>query len=1380
MATPAVDELVDEGVATDIPVGDGLVDEGEAPIATPLVRQPQTLTSLEAFEESGKQWDIAVKNNISLDDTRIHEHVLGKNVSVTREPPIGFMESLKNTQVREKIPFIGSLYTAQRIGLVIHAVRRLNNESLYEQDFERDAADLKAARQGDPFAIMRPWGPLVTDTKQARIDDIRRVEEWVVELEERQRRGITIGGRIAEGIVELPGFMVEFLLTGPFFKSASVTAKTAARKVLGRLADKGVGRLAVRVAGAGFGTLARTGVNIPRVLAGAAEQMSPDISVTPEGAMVFTEATTSPWSALARSFGDLYIENLTEVSGRAIGEAVAGASRLVGGKLAKQFPKLSSYTEELAKSWLAKNPSKTISQFLKTTSTKVGYDGILEEMGEERLGSVLRAATGLGEWDDVVPSYEDLLVEAGIFSVIPVGIVISRQVPRVKKVVPGGEPIIMEGVVVRQALGKPVTTEDLIRNPTIWISLFESEKNTKLSEEQNAAALEFIKERISDTVIPDVRRRKIIATLPDDFEEFVEGLQAAANILSLRAPTEEIQKKEKAIGFADPKTTRPGATTLINDAAVESVTIARDLTDTAIKSTKASSNLLKRNVAKAIDHIGTLGSGGKKISKDMDDIAFEAQRNSNVDLLAIKKAYGKMSHADRVKVSKLMNGYIKESEVSQQVAIARDAILDVLDRGMHEANKVGIRRKVSGESLELKGVGKAAPQVLNRKGIKFFKTLDKKGMGSEAVLQMAERMINEGQATSIEDAVTKLQQFRDSQLRGINPYFERTRIELPEEFIEWDGLNTLPRLLEKNWLTIEGVRKWGWDTTAKSFPKANVAIEVIRKEFGEKEADRIQRFINASFLGKTTASLDSQQLTQAMRDFQFITKIALSPVTILRNMADRLPKGQTAGGLLANIDALKAYPPVLNNFIEGSRRIEKNIIKSGAAFGHTAMAEDFEAGTQVKNIIGLPFSASELGNQIHIALVRKFQMERDINSLIAAQGKTGILYKAFDKMATIIGGSQKQVKNRLRELGNEELIEQLANGVELSGDLLDAVLHRTVRDKTFPILLSTKPIWWDNHPWARAAAQFKTWPVRQTQHIWNDVIKYTVKTGDISRMVRFLIATAMVGEVYNIARDFLTDRRESLTSTLIDGKPQKDVVISLLNAFFDGGGIGILADFTYGFTDWLIGPSGSTVKNVRDTVARIYKEPDLAPQAVLKAITKEVQPVKQTRQIINQVDREHFNKNNITKQYAKWRAEGYKWAREKRAPTVGAKVREFGDDFLFGKRQFRPGDDSLALEMAARQVMVGDLDDAADYLSLVIKRGKKAGDEELKKAFTKIQQSMRDRAPLGKVADKDLGRFFEGFSAQDTQDAINLTAIWFKNYADAITDAVKILKPEEE
>ena len=150
-------------------------------------------------------------------------------------------------------------------------------------------------------------------------------------------------------------------------------------------------------------------------------------------------------------------------------------------------------------------------------------------------------------------------------------------------------------------------------------------------------------------------------------------------------------------------------------------------------------------------------------------------------------------------------------------------------------------------------------------------------------------------------------------------------------------------------------------------------------------------------------------------------------------------------------------------------------------------------------------------------------------------------------------------------------------------------------------------------------------------------------------------------------------------------------------------------------------------------------------------------------------------KNNITKQYAKWRAEGYKWAREKRAPTVGEKVKEFGDDFLFGKRQFRPGDDSLALEMAARQVMVGDLDDAAGYMKLIIDRASTS--EEIAKAYKKIQISMKSRAPLGKVAERDLGAFMEKLSDEEKAETIEITAVWFKNYADALQRAVR--EPEE-
>ena len=163
---------------------------------------------------------------------------------------------------------------------------------------------------------------------------MKLIEAWIIELEEKQARGISIGGRIAEGITELPKFMIEFLLTGQLFKTGSTAAKTAATKLLGRFAEKGAGKLAVKVAGASFGTFVRTGVNIPQIMAGAAENMTKGIRVTDDGAVIFADADVSPFKALARSFTDLYIENLTEIAGPSLKKGTLA----IGAGIGKKFP----------------------------------------------------------------------------------------------------------------------------------------------------------------------------------------------------------------------------------------------------------------------------------------------------------------------------------------------------------------------------------------------------------------------------------------------------------------------------------------------------------------------------------------------------------------------------------------------------------------------------------------------------------------------------------------------------------------------------------------------------------------------------------------------------------------------------------------------------------------------------------------------------------------------------------------------------------------------------------------------------------------------------------------------------------------------------------
>ena len=328
-------------------------------------------------------------------------------------------------------------------------------------------------------------------------------------------------------------------------------------------------------------------------------------------------------------------------------------------------------------------------------------------------------------------------------------------------------------------------------------------------------------------------------------------------------------------------------------------------------------------------------------------------------------------------------------------------------------------------------------------------------------------------------------------------------------------------------------------------------------------------------------------------------------------------------------------------------------------------------------------------------------------------------------------------------------------------------MFKTVRDRAFPVTLSTKRIWWDNHPWFRTAAQFKTWPVEQTQHIYNDILKYTIKTGDISRLLRWLVATALVGEIYNIIRDFIFDKDESVAKKIIDGRPGKEITTAMAKDFLDGGGIGILADFSYGFINWLLGPSVGTANNFRKAVSQIYKEPKETPSAIRKFFERESSPIRQIEGVINRVDRSQINANNISKPYAKWRNRGYDWSNKKR--TEGKELESIADDFLFGKQQFRQSSRTLSLEMAARQITVGDLDDAADHLMIILEQANTP--KEKAKMLTAIKQSRRTRAPLGKISQEDMKEFLKQFNLTERREAKSVQNKWVSQYNIALKSA---------
>ena len=1212
-------------------------------------------------------------SSISFEHLRLKEDLIARFGTAE---PIGFIEAMRNTRVQEKLPFVGSLYKFDRLANVFEAAQNLIRGP------EEKVRDVMIPEYHFlPSIKMIPR----VQAKDRRVHDIKIIEDWLIELDEKQSRGISIGGRIAEGITELPAFMVEFLLTGPLFKTGSVAAKTAATKVLGRFAEKGVSKLAIRVAGAGFGSAVRTAVNVPRIIAGAAENMTQGIIVTDDGAIAFADAEVSPFSALSRSFVDLYIENLTEVSGKVIGEGTAKGAQFIGGKLVKQFPMLTRFTQELGEKWIAKGATKgitrTVSGFLKASATKVGYDGILQEMGEEQLGRMLRVATGLEEFDTILPSMEDLLVEAGIFSV------------------PGGVSL---------------ATTKIFRTgrPSLPI-----ERRTDLSAlaDLSGVSEEEFKQFMAEPFVP---------------------------------PTEAKTAIEKKIVDNTVKTKTEGIIANVKEAVVEET---------------GTIDAIRRTVARAEDAVGHWGTAGKKVQRDFREISARTAKNVGNTSQNIKPILKGLNAKEKVIVTQLTDGEIVRTNQPRRLVERADMLKAQLDIMQNEAIAVGLRKGGL--------TGKAFPQIANKKGKFFLEEAELKGAKSHQVFAWAQIKVQEGKFETVDAAIAALQNYRKSRLRGTEGYFEGARtLELDTDMREWSPSKILPSIIEGGWESIEGARQWGV-TKDGNFKDIRTSIERIRSEVGVDQANLLEDYIKAQY-GQSRASVVAKKWSKRARATQFVGKLALSPLTITRNMLDRYAKGMTHGTIGTNIRATIQFPPFLNAFMETSRKIQDEMIRRGAVLGHGHLSEGFGSGGTISNFIGKPFALSEKGNQTYIALVKKLQLDADIKRLHEMGGETGTIGKMYDRMLTLVGKSQLQTRNRvLTNLTNEQLVDALSKE-KIDDDVMAEVLHRTVTDSAFPLTLASKRMWWGNRPWIQTATQFKIWSADQMRFIYKDVLQYTIATGDPSRLARFMIGTWLAGEVYNIARDFITDKDESLLSTLQDqdSRNPKDIARSIANGLVDGGIVGMLADLTYGITDWAFGPTVASIESATRIAVAVKNDPATTVDGLKKFLLNDIPAAKQAQGVLDRIDRTFFGENNLTEHYAKWRTRSFRFRDKKGELTA---IERATGRAILGRPARLPGPRTLSLELIARQVLVGDVEDAADFIVGIVKDTKP---EKLKDLRTAFLQSARNRSPLGNMKRDDIPEFMAQFGDEGQAEIISLQKQWQANYSKAFKIAITRLK----
>ncbi|MCE5324951.1 MAG: hypothetical protein LLG01_00905 [Planctomycetaceae bacterium] len=801
-----------------------------------------------------------------------------------------------------------------------------------------------------------------------------------------------------------------------------------------------------------------------------------------------------------------------------------------------------------------------------------------------------------------------------------------------------------------------------------------------------------------------------------------------------------------------------GGTTLIPDMAAEVLGLAKDFAENPVRLVALTWDMVKRNLASATTYMRTLGAPGRLLARDLDDITFRVTKLANTDRADIREVFKGMSKEQRELIAKVMNERVSAKGQPKDILDRVVKLRAILDRSMREAAGLGMTRKLAtSEHIPVGGKGKAYPQIPNSKGMRFLEEAATKGKSSKRVFVWAQAQAKEGKFKTVDDAITALQKFRDTQLRGINRYLETARVELPVDMIEWDGAKTLSVVVERNWMTVEGVRRWGLDTGRHSFPRANTRIESIRTRFGADHAQRVKNFIQTSFGLQSPASRWAQSASNIIRGFQFVTKVGLSPLTIIRNMTDRLAKGMMASPL-STIRATVEYPPFLNSLLPSARRFEDRMIRNGVVFGHGALSEGYEAGSFFSELLTTPFSESERGNQAFIALVHYHKLMNDLSILKADRTRLANAVNA------VFGHSQAQAAERV----GPRLMKKIKTGEDITEQDIYRFLHEMVSRRAFPMLLNSKPIWYDAHPLIKTLAQFKTWPMRQAKMLWDDVFKYTVKTGDFTRLFGFVLGTLIAGEIYAMTRDLLFGSDKSLAAQVAKGPDQREVAKAIQSDLINGGLLGFLTDLSYGVYDWAAGVSITTSRNLVELAAHIKKAGiEMAPAALEQFIEKEVTPYRQIKAALGKLDQVQ-DKENLSEPYIQWRAKSWDWLHRHQNPTLLARIDAYTDDVIFGKPKYEIGDSTLAYRMAARQIVAGDIEDATGFLEHIVSKAKP---EEVAKTIAGIKASMQHNSPLGPIPIKERKVFLKALTPEE-QDAAKAAQKEFEdNYEKALAAA---------
>lgn len=251
----------------------------------------------------------------------------------------------------------------------------------------------------------------------------KKLDAYIDKMLEMEIRGMSFGGKFDYYGSQMPAFVAEFIASG--FGMGKLAQTSAVQSAKAGLKKKIKSDVTNKIISGTTQVAGRTALMMPMNVKNYGNlQINNGLEITPEGQTFFKEAKYSP----AKSALMAYLYTATEV-----GSEMAGAPFLkylnkkgittklkttAATQLNKLPPKL---VNGLADAYKKLGSNKTINDLY----TKAGWNGILIELGEERLADVLRETVNITledgyTIDDVLKglqvSKEDLLLESSLIA----------------------------------------------------------------------------------------------------------------------------------------------------------------------------------------------------------------------------------------------------------------------------------------------------------------------------------------------------------------------------------------------------------------------------------------------------------------------------------------------------------------------------------------------------------------------------------------------------------------------------------------------------------------------------------------------------------------------------------------------------------------------------------------------------------------------------------------------------------------------------------------------------------------------------------------------------------------------------------------------------